>query len=296
MDWLENMNNAVKYIEDNLDGEIDYVKAAQYACCSAYNFQRIFSFITGISAAEYIRRRRLTLAAFEFQTTNVKVIDTALKYGYDSPESFTRAFQAMHGVTPSALRDRDVVVKAYPKISFQFTIKGDSEMNYKITNKPAFQFYGIERIFDSKDGENLTAIPDFWTELDKAGKLMELCKSTGCSTVCSAICGYRDVGMTMTTFPYLIGCIRTPISETDGYTIVDVPAATWAVFANEPHSREVMSAETQKLINRVYTDWLPTASYRMIDGYDVEMYHILPDGRWYEETWIRVEPKDAVAF
>ena len=291
MDLILGMNNALSYIEDNLDGEIDYVTAAQFASCSAYDFQRIFSFITGVSIAEYIRRRRLTLAAFEFQTTNAKVIDVALKYGYDSPESFTRAFQIVHGVTPSALRDRGVIVKAYPRISFQFTIKGDSEMNYKITDKPAFQFYGIERIFDTKDGENLTAIPAFWTELEKDGKLREICKSTEYETICNAICGYRDVGMTLTTFPYLIGCIRTPISETDGYTIVDIPAATWAVFANEPHSREVMSEETQKLISRVYTDWLPTASYKMIPGYDIEMYHILPDGRWYEESWIRVEPK-----
>ena len=291
MDLILGMNNAVSYIEDNLDDEIDYVKAARLASCSAYDFHRIFSFITGVSISEYIRRRRLTLAAFEFQTTNAKVIDVALKYGYDSPESFTRAFQTVHGVTPSVLRDRGVIVKAYPRISFQFTIKGESEMNYKITDKPAFQFYGIERIFDTKDGENLTAIPEFWTELEKDGKLMEICKSTGYETICNAVCGYRDVGMTLTTFPYLIGCIRTPISETDGYTIVDVPAATWAIFANEPHSRDVMSAETQKLISRVYTDWLPTANFNMIPGYDIEMYHILPDGRWYEETWIRVEPK-----
>lgn len=291
MDWLKNFNKAIDYIEDNLDDKIDYVKAAQLACCSVYNFQRIFSFITNISIAEYIRRRRLTLAAFEFQTSNVKVIDTALKYGYDSPESFTRAFQALHGVTPTMTRDRGVIIKAYPRISFQFTIKGDSEMNYKIIEKPAFQFFGIERIFDTKDGENLTAIPDFWTELQTSGKLKEICMATCYETWCHAICGYRDVGMTLTTFPYLIGCIVTPLSETDGYTIVDVPAATWAVFANEPHSMEVTSSETQKLIGRVYTDWLPTAMYKKVDGFELEMYHGLPDGSCYEETWIRVDKR-----
>lgn len=291
MDWLQNMNNAIEYIENNLDGEIDYIKVAQLACCSVYNFHRVFSFITNISIAEYIRRRRLTLAAFEFQTSNVKVIDTALKYGYDSPESFTRAFQVLHGITPTAARDKGVRIKAYPRISFQFTIKGDSEMNYRIVDKPAFQFYGIERIFDTKDGENLTAIPDFWTELMNQGKLKELCLSSEYQTMCHAICGYRDVGMTLTTFPYLIGCLKTPLSVNDGYTVVDVPASTWAVFANEPHSIEVTSSETQKLIGRVHTDWLPTAAYEEIDGFDIEMYHILPDGSYYEEYWIRVDKK-----
>lgn len=289
LDWLTNMNNAVEYIENNLDDEIDYGKAARIACCSVYNFQRIFSFITNIPIAEYIRRRRLTLAAFEFQTDDVKVIDIALKYGYESPESFTRAFQSVHGITPTAAREKGARIKAYPRISFQFTIKGDSEMNYRIINKPPFNFYGIERIFDTANGENLTAIPQFWSEISEKGEMTKLYKSANYPTMLNAVCGYRDVGLTLTSFPYLIGCLQTPLSDTDGYTVIEIPASTWAVFENEPHTIEMTSTETQKLISRVFTDWLPTAKYREISGFDIEMYHMTNNGLYYEEFWIRVE-------
>ncbi|MGI6705797.1 MAG: helix-turn-helix transcriptional regulator [Clostridia bacterium] len=138
MEWLERVNGAIDYIEDNLAGHIDYKTAAQIACCSTYQFQRMFSFITDVSLSEYIRRRRLTLAAFELQHSNMKVVDVAFKYGYDSPEAFTRAFQNLHGVTPSSARDEGVKLKAYPRISFQMSIKGDVEMNYRIEKNNPF--------------------------------------------------------------------------------------------------------------------------------------------------------------
>lgn len=119
MDWFERMNGAMSYIEDHLASEIDYEEAARIACCSSYHFQRMFSFITDVTLSEYIRRRRLTLAAFELQKGSGRVIDVALKYGYDSPNSFTRAFQSLHGVTPSLARDEGVQLKAYPRMSFQ---------------------------------------------------------------------------------------------------------------------------------------------------------------------------------
>ena len=130
MKWLEKMNAAVEYMEDNLDGEIDYKVIAQKACSSLYQFQRIFSFVINVPMSEYIRRRRLTLAAFELQNSAMKVIDIALKYGYDSLEAFARAFQAMHGVSPTMARISGTKLKAYPRITFQISIKGAIEMNY----------------------------------------------------------------------------------------------------------------------------------------------------------------------
>jgi len=141
------MGLALAYVEDNLTSEINQDVLARIACCSAYNFYRMFSFITDISLTEYIRRRRLTLAAIELQNGDVKVIDLALKYGYDSPVSFTRAFQALHGVTPTEARAGGVTLKAYPRISFQISIKGEKEMDYRIENKEAFQVFGYEGIF-----------------------------------------------------------------------------------------------------------------------------------------------------
>ncbi len=121
MEWLESMNAAVDYIESHLTDDISYERAARLACCSAYHFQRMFSYITGVPLSEYIRRRRLTLAAFELQSNRVKVIDTALKYGYESPEVFSRAFRKMHGIMPVSARVAGVSFKAYPRMTFHIT-------------------------------------------------------------------------------------------------------------------------------------------------------------------------------
>ena len=118
MEWLVRMNKAMNYIEANLDNKIEFDTIAQMACCSTYYFQRMFSFIIDMPLAEYIWRRRMTLAAFELQNSNIKIIDLATKYDYDSPVSFSRAFQNMHGITPSEARDKGMALKAYPRSSF----------------------------------------------------------------------------------------------------------------------------------------------------------------------------------
>lgn len=289
MKWLDNMNNAITYIENNLLEKMDYDKVAQAALCSAYQFQRMFTFISNMPLSEYVRRRKMTLAGFELQNSNIKIIDLALKYGYDSPEAFTRAFQLLHGITPSMARKKGVTIKAYPRISFQITIKGDSEMNYKIVQKEAFEVYGVEQIFDTKDGENLREIPKFWNNFMVNGEYDKLVKSCNYPSSLNAISCYRE--LESTKFPYMICALKTPLSDTSGYTLVSVPASTWAVLANEPHEIEDTSAQTQKLVARVYTDWLPTANYDMIPGYEFEMYYSTADGKCYEETWIRVKSK-----
>lgn len=121
MDLLMKMNAALDYIESNLTEDIDFTIVAQKAYCSSYNLQRMFSFI--VPLAEYIRRRRLTQAAIELQNSNAKVIDVALKYGYDSPVSFSRAFANIHGITPNEAKQSGVELKVYPKISFKFQLK-----------------------------------------------------------------------------------------------------------------------------------------------------------------------------
>ena len=143
MDWLAHMNAAMEYIETHLADEISYDRAAQIACCSTYHFQRMFSYITGVPLSEYIRRRRLTLAAFELQTGNCKVIDAAFRYGYESPEAFSRAFKKLHGVMPVSAREMGVSLKAYPKMTFSITIQGDVEMQYRITQREAFAVFGV---------------------------------------------------------------------------------------------------------------------------------------------------------
>jgi AraC family transcriptional regulator len=132
MDSLERMNQALAYIEENLTGEINFKEVERLALCSEYHFRRMFSFLAGVPLSEYIRRRRLTLAAFDLIRGDVLVIDLAFKYGYDSPDSFTRAFFNLHGITPAEARNNRQILKAFPSTTFQLIVKGANEMNYRI--------------------------------------------------------------------------------------------------------------------------------------------------------------------
>ena len=131
MEWLDRMNDALGYLEANLAGTADMEHAARLACCSVYHFGRMFSYIAGVPLSEYLRRRRMTLAAFDLQNGG-RVLDVALRYGYESPTAFNRAFQSVHGVSPSAAQRDGAPLKAYPRISFKITVKGEAEMDYRI--------------------------------------------------------------------------------------------------------------------------------------------------------------------
>lgn len=119
MDWRDGMNRALDYIEENLAGDIDIANAARHTGCSVWEFQRVFSFLTHVSLGEYIRRRRLTLAAEDLRNGGDKIIDIALKYGYESPAAFARAFSQMHGIAPSQARGEGASTKAFPRTTFE---------------------------------------------------------------------------------------------------------------------------------------------------------------------------------
>ncbi|QUI24039.1 AraC family transcriptional regulator [Vallitalea pronyensis] len=295
MDWLTRMNHALEYIEENLTEEIDKQHIAKLACCSEFHFYRLFSFIAGISLGEYIRHRRLTKAAFEVQNSSIKILDLALKYGYESPEAFTRAFQKLHGVTPTLARNEGVALKAYPKITFHISIKGDEAMDYRIESKEGFTVYGIEEFFSTENGENLKEVPRFWEKVYDDGRYDSLIKSTNTASskglsLINSICDYRKTENNL--FPYMLFAFMTDKSNTSGYKTVDVPASTWAIFKSKDHSSEETSIVIQDLIKRVYTEWLPTANYDKVDGYELEMYYEdLSTGKHHCETWIRVAQK-----
>ena len=286
MNILEDMNRALDYVESTLQEKTNYEKIAQTACCSVFHFQRMFTMISNLTLSEYIRRRKMTLAAFELQNSDIKIIDLALKYGYESPEAFTRAFQSLHGLTPSAARSAGVSIKAFPRISFQLTVKGVIEMNYRIVEKDAFQVYGMERIFDY-DG-NFHGIADFWKEKVGNGECEALVKSSGHSGCDNSVCGYEK--LSGDKYTYMLCVEKAADSNTQGYKVVEVPKASWAIFVDEPHSIEETSKAIQDTVARAYTEWLPTSSYELVEGYEFEMYYE-KDGKYYEEVWIRVVPK-----
>ncbi len=297
MDILDRMSQAIAYVEDNMTGTIVQVELAQIAGCSFYNFCRMFSYMTDITLTEYIRRRRLTLAAIELQSSEVKVIDLALRYGYDSPVSFSRAFQKLHGVTPTKARADGVTLKAYPRISFQISIKGEKEMDYRIESKEAFQIFGYEGVFSidavSLNGDNPH---ELWNRNQASGAYEKLVADAGdlppfvSQGLCKVhgVCDYKETEPG--TFAYMQCAFKSKNSNTDGYSVVDVPAYTWVILPSEKFKWENVVEVINKLNKRFYMEWLPTSEYEQAAGINFEVYGgDLEMG--YVELWYPVQKK-----
>ncbi|AFI27099.1 AraC family transcriptional regulator [Bacillus sp. JS] len=290
MDLLKSMNRALQYIEENLTHDIDFKEAAKLAFCSEYHFKRMFSFLAGISLSEYIRRRRLTLAAFELKDSHAKVIDIAIKYGYNSPDSFTRAFQNLHGVNPSKARLNGHSLKAYPKMTFQLSIKGGSEMNYRIEEKEAFRIVGITKrvpiIFKGIHPE----IAAMWERLDEEA-ISEL----------KAISNVAPLGLISASTNFSEGRAEEK-GELDHYigaattkqcpnhlSQLEVPASTWAVFEAIGSFPDTL----QEVWGRIYSEWFPSSNYEQIEGPEIlwNEHKDVTSPSFKSEIWIPIAKK-----
>ncbi|WP_438447346.1 AraC family transcriptional regulator [Gorillibacterium sp. sgz5001074] len=283
MDWVARMNAAIDYMEEHLTEEIAYRDIAKAACCSEHHFQRMFSFMTDMSLSEYMRRRRLTLAAFELYGSTVKVVDLALKYGYDSPEAFTRAFQNMHGITPTAARSSGATVKSYPRMSFQLTIKGVTGMDYRIEVTPAFQVLGFSHRVSMEMA--FAAVPGIWSKAQADGifeRLWAVGKAEHPLSGLLGVCAGGQWGKGE-AFDYVLAVVSED-SATDGMTEWTFPATTWAVF-NAPGQPEGL----QDIWRRMYAEWLPASVYEPGDLPAIERY--LPPDMNRNELWIPVVKK-----
>ncbi|HEY9060673.1 MAG TPA: AraC family transcriptional regulator [Pseudobacteroides sp.] len=285
MEWLDRLNQSISYIEDNLAGEIDFEQAAKIACCSSFHFQRMFSYIANVSLAEYIRRRRMTQAAFELQNSDIRVIDLALKYGYDSPTSFSRAFQNVHGVPPSAAKSEGVILKAHPRMTFLISIKGEVEMNYRIEKKEAFRVVGAKRHFDLDVEKNFVQVPKFWGETFQNGMIVEIGQLSNKEPL-----GVLGISTCMNgkDFDYYIASATDKPKPENMHEYI-VPTATWAIF----ECIGPMPAAIQELQKRIITEWLPTSGYEYADAPDIEVY---PEGdtsslNYKCEVWLPVTKK-----
>ena len=302
MNLLERMNLAVDYIEQHITEPLNLQKLAQIAHCSTYNFQRMFSFVTDISVGEYVRRRRLTLAALELQYENKKIIDVALKFGYDSPVSFARAFQAVHGINPSEAKRSNISLKAFPKLTFQITIKGVNEMNYRIVKTAPFKVFGVEglvsTIGDKKYYSDAGAI---WQDNFKNGKYEKLFEDAGdvmlpiydnmfVEKMCTIHGLMNHKKVDDTTYAYMQCSFVAPESKTDGYEIVEIPAATWAVFPSGLFDWGDVGSVLSSLFKRFYSEWLPTSEYEKADAPEFEMYGGTPE-KGCIELWMPIVKK-----
>lgn len=278
MEWLERMNNVLDYIERNIDRDISYKDIAKIAHTSEYHFSRMFSSLAGISLSEYIRRRRLTLAAFEIQKSNVLIIEIAAKYGYESVDSFSRAFKKTHGLTPSSARKHGVELKAFPKISFQISIKGDTEMDYRIENID-FELRIIGRSNPVKTARAFKTIPTLWNSAKKDGFMQELIDMSWENPKCSlegllGICG-KEASITDDEFTYFMG-VRYDNEPPSDMEILTIPPNTWVVFPN--------IVEAWK---RLYTEWVPTSGYELANLPCIECYYG-PKHKPKHELWVPI--------
>lgn len=280
MDWITGLNKTMDYIEAHLSGEIDYEQLARLACCSSYHYQRMFAYMAGVSLGEYIRRRRMSVAAADLQGGE-KVLEVALKYGYQSPTAFNRAFQSVHGLPPSALRETGASVKAFPPLHFTITIKGVEQMEYRIEKRGPFRVVGVSTAIDKDMEKNFDKIPLFWGQAAADGVIEKLAgmmdaQPMGILGVC-ACTGEEE-------WRYWIAAAST--RQDAALEEFTVPAATWAVFPGSGTNQSI-----QELERRVFTEWLPSSGYEYGSAPDIEVYlNADPQNSKYE-VWIPVVNK-----
>lgn len=288
MNWIAGIQHAIDYIEENIMQELDYGEIAKRAYSSTFHFQRIFGILCGYPLGEYIRARRLTIAGMELSTSNIKVVDVALKYGYDSPESFGRAFAKFHGITPSQARNTGANLKLFSKLFVKLALEGGNVMNYRIEEKKAFKVIEKVKSFSTKDDSNLKEIPRFWASSKTDGTINMLCDYCGGVELDGRILGICYGDGCSTEFSYSIASGysgKTPVP--DGFRINEIPARTWAIFK----CKGAMPDAIQNLWRRIYTEFFPASDYVPKNEIDFEAY---PEGNMsspdYEsEVWVAIE-------
>ena len=281
MEWLEKLNEALGYIEANLDGEIEYEKAAKIACCTVYHFQRMFSYIAGTPLSEYIRNRRLTKAALDLQSGD-KVIDVALRYGYESPTAFNRAFQKIHHVSPSVAQKEGTFLKAYPPISFKITIKGVGEMEYSIVKKEEIRIVGVKALLEKNIEKNFKSVPKLWQESAQNGTINQIVSLMNADS--KGVLGVSACMDSLERWEYYVA-VETDKEVPEGMYEYVIPEGTWAVFPGQG----TMPTAIQEIEKRIITEWLPTSGYEYADAPDIELYLNQDPANSKFEVWIPIK-------
>ena len=257
MDWIKTINNAIAYMEDHLTEQITSNDIAQSVNISVFHFHRVFTLLTDMSPTEYLRNRRLSQAGAELVNGNEKVIDIALKYGYETPESFSKAFTRFHGVSPMQAK-KGSPIQFMSRYTVRITIEGGKVMEYKIEKWEAMDLLVHSKVFHAETSD--TEIPKFWEEYYGNE---EYRKIPGYLGVCAEQKTKGD------EFLYGIGCNASDIEGVpEGFEVIHIPEYTWAVFKCVGPSPDAI----QNMWERIYKEWLPVADYEIIPDYDIENY------------------------
>ena len=289
MDWVTGIQNAINYIENHLTDEIEMDLVAKEVACSEFYFQRIFSILCGITLCDYIRNRRLTLAGNELCSSDTKVIDIALKYGYETPESFTRAFTKFHGITPSEAKKDGSKLKSFSRLSVKIILSGSNIMDYKIVEKETFDIIEKVETHTVDNSENAKSIPDFWTRSHNNGTIKTLSELTTDRTYIFGVC-YGNFLENAKTFDYSIAAKcdeNTDIPE--GFRKSTIPARTWAVF----ECKGAMPNAMQDMWHNIVSEFFPTSGYEPTYEMDIEAYTEgnMGSPNYRSEIWVPVVKK-----
>lgn len=284
MDWIKIIENALRYIEENLSGELTVGRIAEKVNISPFYFQKGFSMLCGYSVGEYIRMRRLSVAGSELVTSDNKVIDLALKYGYDSPDSFTKAFTRFHGSTPTDVRRKGALLKSFAPLHIKIILDGGNTMEYRVEEKPAFRVMGVSKIFSYETAN--ADIPQYWDEIHVQAAVKPVEGMYG-------ICFDEEMGGNR--FRYMIADdLEEGEAEEKNLETYEVPRHTWAIFP----CRGAMPLSLQEVNRRIFSEWLPAGNYEIAEGYNIEYYSDsaefkdgTQDPDYYAEVWIPVRER-----
>jgi len=286
------LNNALEYIEKNLDSELNIDDVSKAACSSRYHFQRVFYALTGFTVTQYIKNRRLTLAAEELVSTDKRVIDIALKYGYENPEAFAKAFKRLHGKSPSALKKLNEQIKAFPKISFQISIKGEHEIIYRIVEREHFKVFGAEFITTVNNDAAYEEIPKFINKIFENGtcdRINEISGNPKGTLLSGFHYGFKEDG----TRKYIMGNEMPEADTQNEFTILEIPKLTWAVF--EGNGTKPNNLIIQDVWRRIYSEWFPSSGFEQVKGPCIEKNFWNDKQNEYRcEVWIPVKRKKVI--
>ena len=299
MDWITGIQNAINYIEDHLLEEIDYEEVAKQSYSSNYHFQRVFGILCGYTLGEYIRNRRLSLAGMELQTEKAKVIDVALKYAYDSPDSFAKAFQKFHGITPREARMDGVVLNSFSRLSLKITLEGGKMMNYRIEEKQELVLTGYKRHFTGTPAKRMEQEEEFYGET-RMNQYALKGISRDCATTYNIMTNFDDDG-----YDFYIAALLSKWEtenmdkvlgeqEKDRFEKIVIPSGLYLVCETERECYPVMQQES--LRQKAVSEWLPSSGYQLANAPEVTVAHwfyepdndVLNDSR-YVELWLPIE-------
>ena len=261
MNYINEMQKAIDFIENNLDKDINFEIVAKEVGMSAFYFHRIFSAVIGISPTTYIRNRRLTVAAQEISKNNKSILDIALKYGFESHEAFSRAFKNFHGVVPKMAKTDGNEFKNFSRANLEFEVNTNNILNYRIETRDTIKVLAFIRQFNI---ENKDEIPRYWKELKESGTLEKI--SNNYKKDLLGIC----IG-TQSDFEYKYGI---GIEQTEDLEIniemekIEIPKSTWVVFKCEGQDEKNIN----ELWSRIYKEFFITSSYKQCMDIDFELY------------------------